>query len=294
MSGAGAGFPDLAACPHRRAALTWGADRLAAAEVAQPRLDARLLLAGALGLSPAALLAALPAPLPGPAAARFAALIARRAAREPVALILGRREFWSLDLAVSPATLVPRPESETLIEAAVAAFAGGPAPCRVLDLGTGTGCLLLAALSAFPAAFGVGVDRVPAAAALARENAARLGFDRRAAFLCADWAAALRGRFDLVLANPPYIPHGEVATLMPEVARYEPATALDGGADGCDAYRTLLPALPGLLAPAGVAIVELGAGQAPAVAALAVRAGLAVATRNDLAGTARALVMRAG
>ena len=258
-----------------------------------PRLDARLLLAAALDLSATALLGDLAAPVPPSAAAAFAALTARRAAREPTALILGRREFWSLDLAVSPATLIPRPDSETLIEAALAAFAGRAAPARILDLGTGTGCLLLAALTEFPAAFGIGIDRSPAAAALARDNAARLGLGERAAVFAGDWAAALAGRFDLVLANPPYIPSADIPDLMPEVASHEPRAALDGGPDGLAAYRAILADLPRLLRPGGVAVLELGEHQAAPVAALAAHAGLRATTRADLGGIARALVLRA-
>ena len=271
------------------AALAWGAGQLAA--LPSPRLEARLLLADALGVTPETLLGARDRAIPPDAHAAYAAAIARRAAHVPLALIRGRREFWSLDLAVSAATLIPRPESETLIEAALAAFPDHP-PGRVLDLGTGTGCLLLAALSEYPAAFGVGIDRVPEAATLARDNAARLGLAARTAFLIADWAAPLSGRFDLILSNPPYIRSDDIRDLMTEVAAHEPASALDGGADGLTAYRALVPALPGLLAPGGVAILELGLGQAGAVAALARAAGLAAAIRPDLAGIPRALVMR--
>lgn len=276
----------------RRAALVWGAEHLAAVGVESPRLDARLLLAAVLETAPAALLANLAARVDGPQAARFAALIARRVAREPVALILGRREFWSLDLAVSAETLVPRPESETLIEAAVAAFAGRAAPGRLLDLGTGTGCLLLAALTEFPNAFGVGVDCAPAAAALARDNAVRLELAGRAAFLAGDWAHAIAGRFDLVLANPPYIPTGDLPGLMPEVVGHEPRRALDGGPDGLAAYRAILAELPRLLQPDGTAVLELGQGQAAPVSALAAAAGLGAVTRADLAGTRRALILQ--
>jgi release factor glutamine methyltransferase len=252
-------------------------------------LEARLLLAHAGGVTPAALLRDPAAPAD---TARLEPLVARREAREPLALILGHREFWSLEFAVSPATLIPRPESETLIEAAVAAFAGrGPAR-RVLDLGTGTGCLLLAALSEFPAAFGVGVDRSAEAAALATRNAAALHLADRARFMCGDWADALDARFDLVLCNPPYIRTEDLAGLMPEVAHHEPCAALDGGADGFAAWRRLLPALPRLLNAAGMAVLELGAGQAETAIGLARQAGFAAEPRPDLAGITRALVLR--
>ncbi len=221
-------------------------------------------------------------------------LVERRAAREPLALIVGHREFWSLRFAVSPATLIPRPESETLIEAAVAEFAGRAPPCLVLDLGTGSGCLLLAALSAFPAAFGIGVDRSAAAAVLAARNAAALHLADRSAFVCGDWADALDARFDLVLCNPPYVRTGDLGGLMPEVARYEPRTALDGGADGFAAYRRVIRALPGLLRPGAAAVLEIGAGQAEAAAGLARQAGLAAEWQSDLAGIPRALVLRPG
>jgi len=224
--------------------------------------------------------------------ARLAPLLARRTAHEPLALILGRREFWSLEFAVSPATLIPRPESETLIEAAVAAFAAVMPPERVLDLGTGTGCLLLAALSEFPTATGIGVDRSAEAVALASRNAATLRMAARAVFVVGDWVDALDARFDLVLCNPPYIRTGDLDFLMPEVAHHEPRAALDGGEDGLAAYRRLLPALPDLLAPAGTAVVELGADQAEPVVELARQARLTGATRADLAGIPRALVLR--
>jgi release factor glutamine methyltransferase len=264
-------------------------DRLAAAGIDGARREARLLLAHALGVQPARLLGDRNAAV---AADALDALVARRAAREPLALITGRWEFWSLDLAVSPATLIPRADSETLIEAALTAFQDRDAPRRILDLGTGTGCLLLAALHEFPSAFGIGVDLVPAAARLAGRNAAALGLAGRAAFLCADWAAPLAARFDLVLCNPPYIPAADIAGLMPEVALHEPASALSGGADGLDAYRALIPRLADLLAPGGAAILELGAGQAASVSRLAAAHGLATSLRADLAGIDRALTLR--
>jgi release factor glutamine methyltransferase len=258
------------------------------AGIDNPRLEARLLLAHALGTTPAALLRnpAAPADM-----ASLGPLLARRAAHEPLALILGRREFWSLDFAVSPATLIPRPESETLIEAALAAFADRPPPQLILDLGTGTGCLLLAALSEFPAAFGIGVDRLADACALAARNAASLHLAGRACFVCGDWAEALEARFDLILCNPPYIRSDDIGSLMPEVARYEPRSAMDGGPDGFAAYRRLFPELTRLLAPEAIAVVEIGEGQAETAAALARQAGLAPALRHDLAGIPRALLL---
>lgn len=220
----------------------------------------------------------------------FHTILAKRLAHEPLAYITGWQGFWTLDLEVSPATLIPRADSETLIEAALAQCAAPPA--RIVDLGTGTGCLLLAALVEFPRAFGIGVDLNPQAAALARRNAHANQLADRAAFLAGDWARAVSGRFDLILSNPPYIAAAEIATLMPEVARHEPASALDGGADGLAAYRAIISALPDLLTPDGRAILELGAGQAASVTALAVSQGLhALATHADLGGIARALVL---
>lgn len=265
---------------------------LRAAAIENPRLEARLLLAHALGTTTDALLRDTRAPVPAEAAARFGTLLRRRMAHEPVAHLLGTRGFWTLDLAVSPATLIPRPDSETLIEAALDLFRERRAPGRILDLGTGTGCLLLAALSEFPGAFGVGVDRSAEAAALAARNARANGLADRAAFLVGDWADALSGCFDLILCNPPYIESAVIAGLDPEVAQFEPRSALDGGADGLDNYRRVTEALPALLAPEGVAILELGIGQARAVGSLAGDAGLAVlGTRSDLGGVERALLL---
>ena len=227
--------------------------------------------------------------------ANFQAWVARRAAREPLAYIIGSAPFWTFEVAVSPATLIPRADSETLITAALAAITERATLGRVLDLGTGTGCLLLAVLVEFPAAWGLGVDRSPQACALAARNAAALGLDGRCAMLCADWAdwaAPLAGGFDLVLANPPYIPTAVIAGLMPEVSRHEPRAALDGGADGLTAYRTLIAALPILLRPDGLAVFELGAGQAEAVAGLAEAAGWCTGIRLDSGGHRRALMLR--
>jgi release factor glutamine methyltransferase len=265
---------------------------LRAAAIESPRREARLLLAHVLGCRQEDLLRDPRAAVPPGAAGRFAELLRRRLEHVPVAHLLGTQEFWSLRFAVSPDTLIPRADSEALVEAALEAFPDRDAVRRVLDLGTGTGCLLLAALSEFPGASGIGVDRVPAAAALARENTRGLGFAGRAHFLVADWAAPLASRFDLVLANPPYIESGDIPGLMPEVARHEPASALDGGADGLAAYRAILAALPGLLAPGGRAVLELGQGQRAAVEDLARAAGLRpLLCRADLAGVDRALLV---
>jgi release factor glutamine methyltransferase len=253
-----------------------------------PRLEARLLLAHALGLTQNDLIRD-PARLVDPAA--LDALLVRRAAREPLALIVGQREFWSMAFQVSPATLIPRPDSETLVEAALASFAGRASPRGILDLGTGTGCLLLALLREFGASFGVGLDLNPAAAALAQENARRLGLDGRSAFVAGDWTGPLSGRFDLIVSNPPYIVADTIEALMPEVAHYEPRRALDGGVDGYDAYRAIVPRLRAHLEPGGVAILELGLGQDRYVAELARDAGFAVAFRLDLAAVRRAIVL---
>lgn len=265
---------------------------LTQAGLEEPRREARLLLAHALGVAPSMLLDE-DRELSEPVA--FASLVARRVRREPLARITGRRGFWTLDLAVSADTLIPRPDSETLIEAALLALPEPHAPLAVLDLGTGTGCLLLAFLAERPRAWGLGIDRSVGAARLAAANASANGLAERSTFLVADWAAPLGGRFDLVLANPPYIPGGDIAGLMPEVALYEPGSALDGGADGLDAYRSLARALPGLLAPDGIAILELGQGQAPAVCGLMSEAGLDVqGLRADLNDIERALLLQAG
>ncbi|MBP5856398.1 peptide chain release factor N(5)-glutamine methyltransferase [Marivibrio halodurans] len=275
------------------ALLTAATARLAEAGVETPARDARLLLADAMAVSPAALIGAGRDPVSPTAAARFEAHIIRRAEREPVSRILGRRGFWTLDLAVDPAVLDPRADSETLVEAALDAAPDRARAWRVLDLGVGSGCLLLAVLSERPAAIGLGIDRSAAAAGIARANAAALGLDGRAWIAVGDWAAAVAGPIDLVLANPPYIARGEIADLAPEVAGHDPRLALDGGADGLDAYRAILAGLPRLLAPDGHAVFEVGAGQWAALADLALAAGFeATACRRDSAGIARVLSVR--
>jgi release factor glutamine methyltransferase len=253
-----------------------------------PRLEARLLLAHALNLTRDDLIRE---PNRTADTTTFETLLARRTAHEPLALIVGHREFWSLDFHVSPATLIPRPDSETLIEAALATFANRPPPQKILDLGTGTGCLLLALLTEFPSAFGIGLDLDPDAAALAKGNAARLGLTDRSAFIAGNWTNALSGQFDLIISNPPYINTPDIETLMPEVAYYEPRRALDGGPDGYDAYRAILPTLTHHLETDGAAILELGLGQATYVTDLARETGLATSLCLDLAEIPRALIL---
>ena len=261
-------------------------ERLAASSPT-PRLDAELLMAEALGVSRSKLLLGrMSAQTPE----RFAALVARRLAHEPVAYIVGRQEFYGLDLILTRDALIPRADSETLIDAARAELAGSPT--RILDLGTGSGALLLAAMSVWPGAEGTGTDRSAAALEVARGNAARLGFAPRWVerdWAVPDWADAL-GRFDLVLANPPYVEDG--AALARSVRDHEPAGALFAGPEGLDAYRVLIPQVPGLLAEDGLAVFEIGHTQADAVAALAAAAGLAATLHRDLAGRPRALALK--
>ena len=224
--------------------------------------------------------------------AAIEALARRRLAREPVARIVGIKEFWSLPLRITPAVLAPRPETETVVESALDAL-GAHARLerlRILDIGTGSGALALAMLKELPNAHGVGSDISAPALAVARDNATRLGLGRRCAFVACDVGCALSGAFDLVLSNPPYIAAGEIPALPPEVRDYDPSLALDGGVDGLDGYRAIAADARRLLAAGGRLIVELGAGQEAAVAALFTKAGLRVhAARKDLAGIARAL-----
>ncbi|MFC3578538.1 peptide chain release factor N(5)-glutamine methyltransferase [Sphingomonas hylomeconis] len=266
-----------------RAALNQGTTALAAAS-ATPRLDAELLMAHALGATREQLLLNR---LDDATPAAFAALLARRLAHEPIAYITGSRAFWTIELQVGPGVLIPRPDSETLIEAALAHFTDRP-PETILDLGTGPGTLLLAALAEWPAAHGLGIDASEPALAYARRNAAALHMADRARFQIGDWAAGLDARFDLILANPPYI--GTVEPLPRDVAEHEPAGALYAGPDGLDDYRRIAPQLRPLLAPGGAAILEIGHMQAPAVTALLAAEGLAVALARDLAGRPRALI----
>jgi release factor glutamine methyltransferase len=258
-------------------AVRWAAQRI-------DRLDAEALVAHLMGCERLAMLLRTDEAVDRSALER---LVTRRAGGEPLAYVLGEREFWSLTFRVTRDVLIPRPDSETLVEAALAE---GPR-ARVLDLGTGSGALLLAVLSEWPEATGLGVDASAAALEVARGNALALGLGGRAGFWLGDWGAGLTERFGLVLANPPYVEDG--AVLAAEVREHEPGLALFAGADGLREYRRLVPQLPGLLAEGGVAVLEIGWTQAEAVLALAEAAGLAGEVRQDLAGRARTLVLRA-
>lgn len=257
-----------------------------------PDLDARILVGHALALDHAALASQSERRLSEDAVEAIAALARRRLGREPVARIVGEKEFWGLRLKLDTATLVPRPETETVVEAALAAIGDGARAWRIADLGTGSGALLLALLHERPAAYGVGTDVSTAALTCARTNAAALGLAGRSAFTAGDFGMALTGNFDLVVANPPYVARGDIAGLPPEVARFDPTLALDGGSDGLDAYRAILGDVRRLLAPTATLVLELGAAQLDAVAAIATEGGLTAGPyRCDLAGVPRALAV---
>jgi len=272
--------------------MTAGEAIRAAAEALAPvsdtaRLDAELLMAHLFGCSRSELLLR---HMRDPAPPGFAALVERRAGHEPVAYITGRQEFYGLPFIVTRATLIPRGDSETVVEAALALK---PEAKRVLDLGTGSGALLLAVLAHLREAQGVGIDRAPQAVAVAERNAEQLGLRPQASFRERDWHAPGwaddLGTFDLILCNPPYVE--STAVLDPQVAAFEPATALFAGPEGLDDYRVLIPRLRALMAPGALAVLEIGANQADAVGALADASGFAVALRRDLAGRARALLL---
>jgi release factor glutamine methyltransferase len=265
------------------AALAEGAARLKAAGVPEPARDARRLMAAALGLAPDRLVLA-PEALAEPAAAAFARMVGERARFRPVSQIVGARAFWGRDFLVSAAVLDPRPETETLVALALA----GPRAASVLDLGTGSGAILVTLLAEWPEARGLGIDIDPAALAVAAENAARHGVAARAAFRRGDWTEGLAARFELVVANPPYVAAAEVETLAPDVRDWEPRHALTAGPTGLEAYVRIAAGLPAVLAPGGRALLEIGAAQGDAVAELLRRAGLSrVAVHPDLDGRDR-------
>ena len=266
---------------------------LAAAGFDEARRRARRLLAAALGLSAAEVFARLDRMVTEQEGDRITELLRRAVAHEPLSRILGVREFWGLEFALSPDTLDPRPETETVVEVVVARLAERDRTYRLLDLGTGSGCLLLALLSEFREASGIGVDRVFGAVAAARRNAERLGLGARARFAVGDWASALAGGFDVVVANPPYVESAEMMRLPREVRDYDPALALDGGPDGLDAYRAIAADVPRVLAPGGLFACEIGVGQNEAVAGIIEASGLVIAAIvPDLAGIARCVVAR--
>ncbi|MEJ0049744.1 MAG: peptide chain release factor N(5)-glutamine methyltransferase [Methylovirgula sp.] len=265
MIASGIGFdPDLSRTDAQRL-LT---QIFAAAKIETPALDARLLLCASLGIGHLDLLRE-PDRQIGATAGEIEAAALRRLAGEPVARIIGRREFYGLDFALTLAVLDPRPDTEILVDAALVALEARRAePLRLLDLGVGSGAILAALLSQLPAAFGVGVDRSEPACRVARNNLAALGFAGRSAVVCADWTNSLRGAFDAIVSNPPYIATGEIAGLAAEVRAHDPRGALDGGADGLAAYRILAAAVPQLLRPGGIVAFEVGATQAESVADL--------------------------
>lgn len=264
---------------------------LAAAGIAEPRREARLVMALALGIEPAAILGWPERIVPSETAAAAEALVARRARHEPLSRLKGSREFWSLDFALSPDTLDPRPDSETLVAAALADVTDRAGKLQILDFGTGTGCLLLALLSELPTASGIGIDISPGAVAVAQANATVLGLAGRAEFRLSGWENSMTEQADVILANPPYISTSEMARLPREVLAYDPRAALEGGADGLAAYRALGPAIRRSLAPAGKAYIEIGAGQAEAVALILAESRLRIrAVRQDLAGIQRCLI----
>jgi release factor glutamine methyltransferase len=268
------------------------------AGIGSPELDARLLLCHAAGLTHEATIARAHGDLGRPAAARLEALIARRLEREPVSRILGLREFYGRAFLVDRHTLDPRPDTETLIEAALVDKRGlHNHPLKPLDLGTGTGCILITLLAELPEACGLGTDISTEALTVAAANAQRLGVAKRASFVSCDWLDGIDGKFDLIVSNPPYIPSSEIAALAEEVARHDPWSALDGGPDGLDAYRRIAASAGQVLAPNGRILVEIGCEQADAVVEIFNQAGLGLdgtrAVKRDLAGRPRVVMAEA-
>ena len=260
-------------------------------------LDARILLGAVLGLDLTGMITAASRPLTSNESIRLEDLTRRRLAGEPVARILGRKEFWGLPLQLSAATLVPRPDTETVVELALEMLRASPRcgrPLRIADLGTGSGAILLALLSELPDTFGYGTDINIDALLTARGNAEYLGLASRAGFLACDYAAALIGPFDLIVSNPPYIRSADIPGLATEVRDHDPLRALDGGTDGLDAYRALIPQATRLLGPGGVLAVEVGAGQSADVQRLMASTGLTLEgpPKADLAGIQRAVAGR--
>jgi release factor glutamine methyltransferase len=269
------------------------AARLAAAGIEEARSEAWLLLAAATGRERAALMAGGSDRLSDAQRARLDALVRRRSAREPVAYVLGEKEFWSLRFEVGPAVLIPRPETETVVEAVLAQLPDRDRPLRLLDLGVGSGCLLLALLSELPRANGLGIDDSSAALAIARRNAERHGLGARASFRQGRWGEGVAGPFDVIVSNPPYVAQREWDGLQPEIREFEPQAALVAGPDGLAAYRAMAADCARLLAQGGLCALEVGSGQSDAVAALLAAQDLTVMERRrDLAGIERCLIAR--
>ena len=271
--------------------------RFKAEAIDSAELDARLLAGAVLGLDLTGMITAANRRLTADESTRLAQFAERRSRGEPVARILGHKEFWGLSLQLTPATLVPRPDTETIVELALEMLRANDAtnhPLRIADLGTGSGAILLALLSELPGAQGFGTDISEAALQTARANAARAGLADRATFIVCDYAAGLSGPFDLIVSNPPYIRSADIASLAAEVRDYDPMAALDGGADGLDAYRALIPQAACLLAPGAVLVVEAGQGQSRDIEALMTAAGLTQERppKADLAGIPRAVAGR--
>jgi len=272
-------------------ALAQAAKRLSEAGIERPQAEARILLESASAHGRGQIIAFPEKALTPAQCAIFDAQVSRRCAHEPISRILGSREFWSLRFTVGPATLDPRPDSETLVAAVLARIPDRNAEIGLLDLGTGTGCLLLALLSELPRSKGIGIDISASARDIAAANAEALGLGTRAEFRLGDWARDISAQFDVIVSNPPYIESEAIDGLAPEVAQYDPRGALDGGADGLSAYRTLLPQAAERLKSGGLLALEIGAGQGAAVRTLAIHAGLTgLGGAEDLAGIERCLL----
>lgn len=262
------------------------------AHIETASLDARILLQYILGISREQLLSDYGLILSPRQYSAYFALIEKRAGRQPVAQLTGRREFWDLAFKVTHHTLDPRPDSEALIEAVLARFRDRGQKLRVLDLGTGTGCLLLTLLKEYPEASGVGVDICEEALSVAQENALNLGLPPRAGFVQSCWGEQVKEMFDIVISNPPYIPTEAIGRLAPEVAKYEPKLALDGGEDGLRCYREIVSQLPRLLSPQGLAVFEIGFGQARELQSIVESHGLqVVGIKEDLAHIPRCVLV---
>jgi release factor glutamine methyltransferase len=269
------------------------AARLASAGIGAARNEAWLLLAAASGRERAALMAGAVAALGPEEATRLEQLVRRRLGREPIAYVLGEKEFWSLPFEVGPAVLIPRPDTETVVEAVLGEIGERTAALHILDLGTGSGCLLLALLSELPNATGLGIDASAEALAIAERNAGRLGMAGRCSFRPGDWSEALAGPFDVIVSNPPYVTEGEWRGLQSEIRQFEPKAALVAGPDGLAAYRALAPDCVRLLTSDGLCALEIGCGQGDAVTEILVRHGLEVTRQcRDLAGIERCLLAR--